>query len=800
MSDRVRPSRRARPLPVAFTEEEPPRPGRGQKRGRDQTEPSPNRRINATDRILIGPNMYFLKKLVLDYLRSPSPSNSRVNVWETLTDKQKGSWTVVDLLLSELSNYVLQADRKTFGTINKNATETDRNYTDKLIQIFNAIDSVNIWNQPSPRTITITDDIIMYKIINSWLDGSHDEYIDLPLIQWLDSQYAKELYPVNRHRNLVTEYLNKNQKALNLIKAESIAKITNVGTTPAAIKKQLNSNVVRYISGLNKTNQTKLLGQYRIYLESQTRMSDSSVDTMDYIQKLVWFCPIVFDGMYTSKLTSGTFERQLKTAMPKIFNIVPKKIPSGQRLRPPSGGRIYLGIDQEEKTGPLSALITTSGTTNFKNRNGTIRRIKDVPSYANIGNVCDPGAMMLPNGIIQDVRGITEFLTGRTSSFVSQIIYEVGPFQLNVLDSARVNFESINLRLTLPKQSNPNKTLVKKSLYINFTLNDPRPGTEGLRVDLTSTGSSAARGPSSVKAGKKYGDSLPGIIISTYENYSPLSGGSIRALGTGDSINAIDSMLTSIGYFNQQIHLFVDFAIKGEEIYYYGGNQNLGNASRLTRPSPTGLRNKPLIKTPTNVNGNYLRQSGASINNSRITDFKNYLRRNTRLRAPFNRLMENNQNNRNIIALKEKLLTAVASRGRPGINEQAIRTILTNPRLNPRVAPAGSAAGGRGAVAEGNRGEEVTMGEQEASYVPPLNILTANNIRGSFVNINARLTNQTIKNQFYQTVSEAGLSQQFRILKSNTSQTAEVYKQFIVAMIAQGNLDLAIQQLRSFQP
>lgn len=801
MSGRDRPRRGARVNYSAMMEQPKGKGKRGRENNIANEQPTAQRARRVTNLnvsgnnggLLIGPNMYFLKNLILRFLQGQiginiTNSNGRtqriggnnIPIWNNFNDKQKGSWATLDFLLYEVSNNVLQQIPEGVPRI-----LTDEQYMLILYQIWEQINENNIYKSTSPLTLTIDTNTpggqmtMIGKIVNSWLDGSHDEYITLSLSEWINSDHASTLYPTKEHRDFVIDYFNDRIKFQRLQTIFNESMTISKKYTSVQMSQQLNNSVKGYYKGQNKNTQDKLRKLIRVNLETKERKL-KDIRSYDYIEKLIWFCPQLFDGIYTNQLKTGTFERHLKLAMPTIFGLSFRSIPPGRRLTTSDGRRIYLGVDQEEKTAPLSSLVSTS------NRNIQSGK-RQVGKYINLGLLCDPGAMLVPTGIIQDVRGIASTLTGG-SPFSSQMIYEVGPFQLQVKDQNGNPFEMIDIKIVPPAQTSRNRQLTQKTFYINFTLN-------GFQVNLTSTKKEAKTLDISSKIGKQYGDRLPGLMINVFNRANPKN--AIRALGTGDGINIIDTTFTSLYFFGEMISLFVDYALPGSAIDYFGEGP-ITNANRITQESPTtsggGVVNRGGPSVRMNNNRNYLRQSGVS-NNSRINAFKAFLGTNQSLRARFNRLKSNNPNSPIYGSLQQQLISALAEPR--GINYQALKTILSNASLNPAVANEVSAMGGNGGVATGGNGG--SMDEEEVGTSEPRrNNLTQTNIAGSFVNTNRRLTNQTIKNRFYQAVSEQDLAENFRALKVDVSEEAEDLKDSIIRPLARGDIDLAIRKLRTY--
>lgn len=574
-----------------------------------------------------------------------------------------------------------------------------------------------------------------------WLDGSHDKYIETTFVEWLlNSDFSK------------------------LLKGNEIS--TKIGES---------SQIINNILSLFKSPNS---GIKRIQNNYGTDYEIKGTVPWESIIKLNLH--YIFGG-------SKPFEQDLDTINIKNFF---KK----------SDTTLGLFIDQESDTQPISKLIGKSK--DLKN----ILRIKPV---CNIGNFLDPGRKVKGEGYFQEIAPLFSMGVSRNS-------FDMQTFKINFKLPNKLLF-SVDIEIK------PNKPPVSKDEgYKNLEFFDVNVNDEKILVGITAAqanmGDNNKKLPNYLSGTKKYqreigkffGDFTQVLVTSQIsKSAAKMKQPSNRSFATGDGSAS-------------QLYYYISKLIKSEPkivldaggtasktIMFYGLNDiiqetSLPSPSQVTRGqqsygsgyTPRNVRPIARVNNTRNNNRNYLSKNGANINNSRMTEFKEFLRTNTRLRAPFNRLKMNNQNNANIIGLRQRLVTAVANKSQPTINKQAIIKILTDKRINPRVAPAVSAVGDTRVMNLNNNNNTATSGNSGESIV---NTLSNNNTRGSFINL-AIKDNVDIKKQFYQAVANAGLREKFLMLKEDISEDAEDSRNIIISALSRKNIKRAVMHLRNFQP
>lgn len=574
-----------------------------------------------------------------------------------------------------------------------------------------------------------------------WLDGSHDKYIETTFIEWLlNSDFSK------------------------LLKGNEIS--TKIGES---------SQIINNILSLFKSPNS---GIKRIQNNYGTDYEIKGTVPWESIIKLNLH--YIFGG-------SKPFEQDLDTI--NINTFFKKKDTT-----------LGLFIDQEGDTQPISKLIGKSK--GLKN----ILRIKPV---CNIGNFLDPGRKVKGEGYFQEIAPLFSMEVSRNS-------FDMQTFKINFKLPTKLLF-SVDIEIK------PNKPPVSKDEgYKNLEFFDVNVNDEKILVGITAAqanmGDNNKKLPNHLSGTKKYqreigkffGDFTQVLVTSQIsKSTAKMKPPSNRSFATGDgSASQLYYYISKLIKSEPKIVLDAGGTVS-KTIMFYGLNDiiqktYLPSPSQVTRGqqsygsgyTPRNVRPIARVNNIRNNNRNYLSKNGANINNSRMTEFKEFLRTNTRLRAPFNRLKMNNQNNANIIGLRQRLVTAVANKSQPNINKQAIVKILTDERINPRVAPVVSAVGGTRVMNLNNNNNTATSGNSGESIV---NTLSNNNTRGSFINLTNK-ANVDIKKQFYQAVANAGLREEFLMLKRDISEDAEDYRNIIISALSRKNIKRAVMLLRNFQP
>jgi hypothetical protein len=236
-----------------------------------------------------------------------------------------------------------------------------------------------------------------------------------------------------------------------------------------------------------------------------------------------------YDGSNSGAPTQ--WEGKLKENIHEVFNIKPIHL-TNETIKIKDGVRrkVYLSVDQEGEQQALSKTVQESFP--FEDRTRMIQ------GYMTIGNILDPGSKMIAAGISREVTRLT------TNSPKLQLLYYIGPLNLDFKLPNGESFFKVDLTLRTPPQTNLKKAPTLD--YYELRMN-------GKPVDMGATKAEASKAGLESKAGKFLGDGLQYLTIA-FQNSAPFLKGrnerlgkpdNVRAFGTGDAMAFTNYLLFS---------------------------------------------------------------------------------------------------------------------------------------------------------------------------------------------------------------------------------------------------------------